>query len=538
MTTGIDLVVLGPDPGGAWASGAVLSVPGSTPADLGRAIASHLAEQRPDAVLFWDGRLGRPPANTEAFLDQPDDVWHAGLALGTGGQPSAIDLVAPTWMLNADVAPDRAGTSWRVTLAACLVRTEVLHTLGPLDAAFSSLTAAGLELGHRWISGGALCRHDPALLDGTDARPALDPIGAEDQQRFLHRRFGTRWAAYGTLRSRHRLTGLARLRRIRREPAPATAPLTRPLPDRPSPEGRRVSVIIPTVDRYPWLTTVLGQLAAQTVVPDEVLVVDQTPADRRVDIAASAPPDLPLRVLVSEVAGQCTARNLALDQAHGDLLLFLDDDDEIPPGLLAHHLARIDQIRPDANCGIALEPGETDLDPAFRRFRASDVFPTNNTLLRRDALADSGLFDLAYDRGERADHDLGMRLHLAGRRLVLDPSAEVLHHRAPRGGLRTHDARVATYHGSRSSTTARQRLAPTELYLWRRYYRPDQVHEAIRLRLLGTFSRRGGPLHRGLRVLAQLALLADSRAQIKQAVREADRLAETHPTIPQVAPPP
>jgi glycosyltransferase involved in cell wall biosynthesis len=181
------------------------------------------------------------------------------------------------------------------------------------------------------------------------------------------------------------------------------------------------------------------------------------------------------------VAGQCTARNLALTACTGDLVLFLDDDDELPDDLIARHLARLEQTGADSNCGIAVEPGEVDLDPAFRRLRQSDVFPTNNSLLRVEALRTSGLFDLAYDRGERADHDLGMRLYLGGCRLVLDPAAEVLHHHAPRGGLRSHAARVATYRASRHSLTARHTLAPTELYLWHRYYRPDQVQEAERL---------------------------------------------------------
>jgi glycosyltransferase involved in cell wall biosynthesis len=293
-----------------------------------------------------------------------------------------------------------------------------------------------------------------------------------------------------------------------------------------------VSVVIPTIDRYPWLRTVLGHLDRQTVAPDEVLVVDQTPVERREDVAALAPDGLPLRVLTSEVAGQCTARNLALHAATGELLLFLDDDDELPEDLLATLLARLVQTGVDAVSGVAVEPGEDAPDAAFTRFRQSDVFPTNNTLLRRSALADSGLFDLAFDRGERADHDLGMRLYLAGRRLVLDPGAEVLHHHAPRGGLRAHAARVSTYRGSRHSTTARHQLAPTEVYLWQRYFRPDQVREALRLRLLGTFSRRGGWQRRALRVVVQLALLRSTRTQLREAVAAAGRLAEQHPTIP------
>jgi GT2 family glycosyltransferase len=525
----VDLVVVDGAAPARWDRGQVRTPPASTPAALATAVAEHLADARPDALLFWDGRLGDPPATAVDLLDQPDDVWHGGLVLGTRAQPSSIDLVAPTWMLNADPPNDRPATSWRVALGACLVRTTVIECLGFLDPAFTSLTAAGLELGHRWISTGACCRHEPSLIPPSAEPPPLAPIGADDLARFVHRRYGSRWALYVTLRSRHRLAGLARLRTLTRE-AGVPEGTVDPPPAAEVSDAPTVSVVIPTIDRYPWLATALAGLSAQTTAPHEVLVVDQTPVERRQAVAA--PPGLPLRLLVSEVAGQCTARNLAIEAATGELLLFIDDDDELPPDLLRRHLARLAQTKADANCGVAREPGEGDLDRSFRRFRQSDVFPTNNTLLRRAALADAGLFDLAYDRGERADHDLGMRLYLAGHRLVLDPDVEVLHHHAPRGGLRTHAARVSTYRRSRQTTTVRQTLAPTEVYLWRRYFRPDQVQEALALRLLGTFSRRGGPLQRALRVVVQLALLRDTRAQFAAAEAGASALEDLHPTIP------
>ncbi|MEJ7712205.1 MAG: hypothetical protein WKF84_20670 [Pyrinomonadaceae bacterium] len=55
---------------------------------------------------------------------------------------------------------------------------------------------------------------------------------------------------------------------------------------------------------------------------------------------------------------------------------------------------------------------------AFTYLRASDT-PTNNTLIRKDVLSKSGLFDLAYDRGQRADGDLGMRIYLSGAVMIL-----------------------------------------------------------------------------------------------------------------------
>src|SRR6185295_13694100 len=135
------------------------------------------------------------------------------------------------------------------------------------------------------------------------------------------------------------------------------------------------------------------------------------------------------------------------------------------------------RFRNDVSCGVADEDGAGPLPAAFRLTRTSDVFPTNNSMIRKSALAGSGLFDLAYDRGARADADLGMRLYLAGHLMVLNSDIHVLHRHAPSGGLRTHGARVITYASSRKRIWHRHVPATTEIYLARRYFSAAQVRE-------------------------------------------------------------
>ncbi len=231
-------------------------------------------------------------------------------------------------------------------------------------------------------------------------------------------------------------------------------------------------MLIPTVDRYPYLDTLLEQLREQTVKAFEIIIVDQTARDRRQTDLAARFPDLPLRVFVLDQAGQCSSRNAGLEASRGDYILFVDDDDEVPPDLIERHLESLARFRSEASCGVAEEVGAGPLPEGFRTIRMSDVFPTNNTLLRKSALGRSGLFDLAYDRGARADGDLGMRLYLGGTLMVLNPEITLLHHHAPSGGLRIHKARVRTYASSRQRISDRHLPAKTEIYLWRRYFRP------------------------------------------------------------------
>ena len=518
------------------------------------AVAGALAvlDTRAGAVLVWDATLGAPDAaRVAALLAGPGDVWHAGLRLGMAGLPALIDFVDPVWRFNRDPNSDAPGVSWRLSLRACLMRADVVRCLGGPAADFDTLAGAALELGHRWVTGGAMMRAVPDLIAAPSGAadtptPSSAPTPA-DEFRFVRRRYGRMWAAWAAWRAARHGAGLLATARAFRAlatarpaagagPAGALHPVEMPVAigaDAPT-----VSVLIPTLDRYPHLFVLLDHLRAQTVPPLEIIVVDQTEAAAR-DLEWPARfADLPLRVIQRDTAGQCSSRNAGLAAVRGDAVLFLDDDDEAPPDLIARHLTYLARFGVDASCGVAEELGAGALPAAFRRVRESDVFPTNNALLRAAALADAGLFDLAYERGERADGDLGMRLYLAGKTLGLNPAASVVHLHAPRGGLRQHRARVTTRGGSRGSLRQRHLLAPTEGYLWSRYFTPRQVHEALLIRTVATLRGEGRRPRRLLRAALLALLLPDTWRQNRNRLAAGQALLARFPSIPAYHPNP
>lgn len=496
-------------------------------------------------VLFWDDALGDPDEATVAAVARSSgDVWHAGLALGMGGLPSMIDYVDPVWRFNRDPDPAVTSphwpTSWRLSLRACLARAAVLDQLGGPDPHFETLAGASLELGHRWVRRGALMRHVDKLLPSVPAVPA-PAVTLNDEVRFLCLRYGRMWAAWACWRRRRRGGGAAETWRAFRRPQPpgVTAPATSLHPAEPAAgdgDWPTVSVLIPTLDRYPHLFNLLDQLRDQTVRPLEIVVIDQTAAEAYDPNWPARFADLPLRVIRREQPGQCSSRNAGLWTVRGETVLFLDDDDEVQPDLIRRHLAFLERFDADASCGVAEEVGAGPLPPAFTLVRDSDVFPTNNTLLKTAALAGSGLFDLAFERGERADHDLGMRLYLSGANLVLNPAASVVHLHAPRGGLRRHRARVVTRSSSRASVRERQFLAPTEGYMWQRYFTPKQVEEALLIRTTGTLRGSGPRGRRLLRALLMTVMLPDTWRQNRARLAQGRAMMNEFPAIPEYAP--
>ncbi len=539
MKSRVNLIWLGsPESQPSWSLGGVFSCQPS-PQGIHSLTAPMLAAAKGDACLFWDSSLGAPQEERiQEALNRPGNVWHSGLLLGLGGLPGLIDYVNPTWMLNRDPSADIEATSWRLSLRCCLIHADVLQQLGTVHPEFKTLEAASLEMGHRYARRGALPRHLPWLLrPGKTCQPIEIPF--EDELRFIYYQYGLFWMRWALIRAL--ITGYTALHKIitawkdvSHSPRPALPePFNHSSSSSTSAVPKaRVSILIPTLERYPYLRTLLDQLRSQTVRTYEIIIVDQTPeASRNCDLAKDFS-DLPLKIIYLDQKGQCLSRNAGLNLVQGDFVLFIDDDDEVPPNLIESHLGNLNRFRADVSSGVADEVKAGPLPRDFTFIRASDVFPTNNTLINLRILENSGMFDLAYNRLSRADGDLGTRIYLSGALMVLNPEISVLHHHAPAGGLRTHKARVITYASSRRRLGQRHLPSKSEIYLAKRYFTGRQVREDLWLRAIGTFRLRGSWLRRVMKYIFGAVLFPHTWIIIKAREREAEQMLREYPQIP------
>ncbi len=104
-----------------------------------------------------------------------------------------------------------------------------------------------------------------------------------------------------------------------------------------------ISAIVPTLDRRDDLLAFVRTLVAQTVVPDELIIVDagsvpdlESALQRALDGSGVA-----LRYSRS-AAGTSLQRNRALDQARGDLLFLLEDDVLLEPDYIERSIEAFD----------------------------------------------------------------------------------------------------------------------------------------------------------------------------------------------------
>jgi GT2 family glycosyltransferase len=104
-------------------------------------------------------------------------------------------------------------------------------------------------------------------------------------------------------------------------------------------ENISLSVIIPTYYRYKYLSDLLDMLSKQTFKKFEVIVPDQTPeADRPTDFYKKFHKEINLEVIYIKEPSLTRPRNIAVEYAKGEILLFLDDDIIIKKNFIESHV--------------------------------------------------------------------------------------------------------------------------------------------------------------------------------------------------------
>jgi len=204
----------------------------------------------------------------------------------------------------------------------------------------------------------------------------------------------------------------------------------------------KLSVCIATYRRNERLAEVLDDLRKQTLLPDQVVVVDNDAAGgARAVIERLRASGAPFRLdyAVQPERNIARTRNRTVDLAQGKWLAFVDDDERAPEDWLQRLMEAAEQYQAHG----VLSPVEprlpTQAPQWIRRGKFYDfphqpegaIVPLNcmrfgNILLRGDWLrAEPGPFDERYALGTGEDGDLLVRLANKGARIVWTERAPV-----------------------------------------------------------------------------------------------------------------
>jgi glycosyltransferase involved in cell wall biosynthesis len=189
----------------------------------------------------------------------------------------------------------------------------------------------------------------------------------------------------------------------------------------------RISVVIPVYNEGRQIAACLESIAAQTVLPYEVIIVDNNSTDNTLDIAKSFPF---VKVITAKRQGVIHARNRGFNAANGDIIGRIDADTHLPVDWVATLQNIFQDNSLDAVSGamsyhdLPLAKLCASIDIRLRRYVArrmgDEVFLQGaNMALRRSAWrAVRG--NLCTRGGMHEDFDLAIHLSEVNRKVVFD----------------------------------------------------------------------------------------------------------------------
>ena len=195
-----------------------------------------------------------------------------------------------------------------------------------------------------------------------------------------------------------------------------------------------LSVVIASKDRAGFLARALDSLAAQTGAPEfEIVVADNGSSDGTPAVVAQRQNGgLQLsRVFVPE-PNRGKARNAGVAAATGRIVVFVDDDVELPQHFLAAHFRAHAGAVPVAASGPILNVPDygSHAKPSFANYSGA-YFCTCNVSLSRAAFEAAGGFDEDFDLYGWEDTELGLRLRRRGLRRAFAWDAYLYHIKPP-----------------------------------------------------------------------------------------------------------
>ncbi|HEY9893625.1 MAG TPA: glycosyltransferase [Candidatus Sericytochromatia bacterium] len=203
------------------------------------------------------------------------------------------------------------------------------------------------------------------------------------------------------------------------------------------------SIVIPTYNRLPILEKCLLALEHQqlssnsAIMGYEVVLVDDGSTDGTLEWLESHKEEFPhVRSHSQDHMGPAAARNLGVEKATGDTIIFIDSDLVVTEQFLQAHADALVQGEKQLGSnklftyGAVINTCNFD-NPTSEPYKITDFsaayFATGNVAIARNWLEQAGLFDTRFQLYGWEDLELGVRLKQLGLKLIKCPEAVGYH---------------------------------------------------------------------------------------------------------------
>lgn len=232
---------------------------------------------------------------------------------------------------------------------------------------------------------------------------------------------------------------------------------------------KEIDVIIPTIGRKQYLYDVLKDLSKQTVLPKNVIIVEQNPIETsksELDYLTSEDWPFKIKHTFTHQSGVCNARNLALSQVESEWTFLGDDDNRFNFNLIETLFSHIQQYGVQVGTTVYLQPNETQ---TYLNTAQTSIFGAGNSMVK-SSLINQVQFNTNFEFNYGEDNDFGMQLRNLGEDVVYFSDIKITHLKAPIGGYRT---KVKQLWADDDDVTPKP--SPTIQLLYQSYFTPQQL---------------------------------------------------------------
>ncbi len=196
-----------------------------------------------------------------------------------------------------------------------------------------------------------------------------------------------------------------------------------------------VSVIIPAYNAAKTLSSCLDALLHQTILPNEIIVVDDGSKDETKTIGESYSL---VNVISQENKGPANARNNGARAAHGSIIIFLDSDcvpeknwlEEMLRPFTDENVVGVQGAYMTNQTSLVARFDQLDIEYRYERMKRAnklDWIGSYSAAYRRKLFLSEKGFDETFPKASGEDAEFSYRLAEKGFRLVFAPSAIVYH---------------------------------------------------------------------------------------------------------------
>lgn len=194
----------------------------------------------------------------------------------------------------------------------------------------------------------------------------------------------------------------------------------------------RISVVIPAYNAANFIARAIASVQAQTLLPNEIIVVDDGSEDHTASLVEELPGNI--RLIRQKNGGPASARNHGAKVAEGDWIALLDADDSWLPDKLERQVRYLE----DNEVGIVHAlTDDSDVQKSlpepidFAAMWEKNWLVTSSVLIRRTAFEAVGRFDEDRTLISVEDYNLWLRMTHAGWKIATVAEALVQYTPAP-----------------------------------------------------------------------------------------------------------